>query len=127
VRQLLKPQTPEDQAVLQGTLADVDLIYSAGLYDYLPQPVAASLTRLLYTKLRPSGRLLLGNLKETPDTTWIMDYVLGWHLTYRTEPEMLHLADGLKPAPADVGITRDDTGSCLFLDVTSPSEAFRST
>jgi extracellular factor (EF) 3-hydroxypalmitic acid methyl ester biosynthesis protein len=117
VRQLLKPQTPEDHAVLQGTLADVDLIYSAGLYDYLPHPVAASLTRLLHTKLRPGGRLLLGNLKETPDTTWIMDYVLGWTLLYRTEETLLSLANDLWPAPSSAGITADATRQCIFLDV----------
>jgi extracellular factor (EF) 3-hydroxypalmitic acid methyl ester biosynthesis protein len=117
VRQLLKPQTPEDHAVLHDTLANVDLIYSAGLYDYLPQPVAASLTRLLYSKLCPSGRLLLGNLKETPDTTWIMDYVLGWTLLYRTEETLLSLAIGLSPLPSSAGITADDTRQCIFLDI----------
>ena len=117
VRQLLKPQTPEDHAVLRDTLADVDLVYSAGLYDYLPEPVAASLTKLLYTRLRPSGRLLLGNLKVTPDTTWIMDYVLGWTLLYRTEETLLSLANGLAPLPSSAGITADETRQCIFLDV----------
>jgi hypothetical protein len=88
-----------------------------GLYDYLPDPVAASLTRLLYSRLRPAGRLLVGNLVETPDTTWLMEYVLGWSLVYRTEDTLLHLADGLTPPPSQRGITRDATGRCLFLDV----------
>ncbi len=120
VRQLLKPQTPEDQHVLADTLADLDLIYSAGLYDYLPNPVASVLTRLLYERLRPGGRLLLGNLEETPDTTWIMEYVLGWTLLYRTEETMLRLADGIAPVSAPARITRDSTKQCLFLDLTRP-------
>jgi extracellular factor (EF) 3-hydroxypalmitic acid methyl ester biosynthesis protein len=118
VRQLLKQQTNEDERVVRETLADLDLVYAAGLYDYLADPVAASLTRLLYGRLRPGGRLLLGNLVESQDITWVMDYVLGWPLVYRTDESMLRLANGLAPNPSRVGITRDETGHCLFLDVT---------
>jgi extracellular factor (EF) 3-hydroxypalmitic acid methyl ester biosynthesis protein len=120
VRQLLKPQTPEDQAVVQETLGNLDLVYSSGLYDYLPERVAACLTQLLNTRIRPGGRLLLGNLVETADSTWIMDYVWGWPLLYRTDKTMLDLAKGLSPKPSEVKITRDATGRCLFLDVTKP-------
>ncbi len=121
VRQVLKPASPEDQRMLADTLVDIDLVYSMGLYDYLPGPVAASLTKLLYSRLRAGGRLLVGNLTETPNTTWLMDYVLGWSLVYRTEETMLRLADGLTPTPTRAGITRDSTERCIFLDVTRPS------
>jgi len=116
VRQLLKPQTAEDARVVEETLANIDLAYSAGLYDYLPEPVAAALTRLVFGRLRVGGRLLMGNLVETPDSTWIMEYVLGWPLVYRDDRRLLKLADGLSPARAL--ITRDATEHCLFLDVT---------
>jgi extracellular factor (EF) 3-hydroxypalmitic acid methyl ester biosynthesis protein len=120
VRQLIKPMTPDEQRI-RDTLTDLDFVYSAGLYDYLPDLVAARLTRVLYSRMRPGGRMLLGNLMETPDSSWIMDYVWGWPLLYRTEETMLRLADGLAPAPARAGITRDATGHCLFLDVTRPT------
>ena len=70
---------------------------------------------------RPGGRLLLGNLVETPDSTWIMDYVWGWPLVYRTDAD--DAAIGRRPLAASrrvSGITRDATGRCLFLDVTKP-------
>jgi extracellular factor (EF) 3-hydroxypalmitic acid methyl ester biosynthesis protein len=117
VRQMVKPVTPDDHRMVAETLADLDLVYSMGLYDYLPDAVAANLTKLLYSRLRPNGRLLVGNLVETPDTTWLMEYVLGWSLVYRTEETMLRLADGLVPPPR-LRITRDATERCLFLDVT---------
>jgi hypothetical protein len=120
VRQMLRPQTPQDRAVVDETLRQLDLVYSAGLYDYLPDPVAARLTHVAYAGLRPGGRLLLGNLVVAPDTTWLMDYVLGWQLRYRTPESMLGLADGLSPVAARVGITADATGHCIFLDVTRP-------
>lgn len=119
VRQLLKPFTSEEERVRE-TLADLDLVYSSGLYDYLPDRVAALLTRVLYRQLRGGGRLLVGNLIETPDSTWIMDYVWGWPLIYRNVETMLRLADGLNENPAEVGIVRDRTERCLFLEVVRP-------
>jgi extracellular factor (EF) 3-hydroxypalmitic acid methyl ester biosynthesis protein len=121
VRQLLRPQTPEEERVVRETLAGLDLVYSSGLYDYLPERVAGALTQLLYSRIREGGRLLLGNLVETPDSTWIMDYVWGWPLVYRTVETMLRLAEGLMASGSRVGITRDATGRCLFLDVVKPS------
>jgi hypothetical protein len=121
VRQLLRPQSVEDQRVVRETLADLDLVYSSGLYDYLPERVAGALTQLLYSRIRGGGRLLLGNLVETPDSTWIMDYVWGWPLVYRTDETMLRLAEGIKPGGWRAGIVRDATGRCLFLDVVKPS------
>jgi extracellular factor (EF) 3-hydroxypalmitic acid methyl ester biosynthesis protein len=121
VRQLLRPQTPEDERVVQETLADLDLVYSAGLYDYLPDPVATALTNLLYGRLRAGGQLLVGNLVETPDSTWVLDYVLDWRLIYRTEETMLRLAKDLAPAPAALNVVPDKTGRCLFLAATRPT------
>jgi extracellular factor (EF) 3-hydroxypalmitic acid methyl ester biosynthesis protein len=121
VRQLIRPQTDDEQRVVQQTLAGLDLIYSAGLYDYLPDPVAARLTQRLYGRLCPGGRLLVGNLVETPDSTWVMEYVLGWTLRYRTGESMLRLASGLSPLPSETGIVRDATGQCVFLDIKRPS------
>lgn len=123
VRQLLRPQTPQDERIVRETLANLDLVYSSGLYDYLPERVATCLTELVYSLLRPGGRLLLGNLVETPDSTWIMDYVWGWPLIYRTEKTMLALAEDLTEVASRVGITRDSTGKCLFLDVLKPTSA----
>jgi hypothetical protein len=122
VRQLLKPKTPEDLQVVSETLWDLDLIYSAGLYDYLPQPVAGALTKLLYGLLRPGGRLLLGNLDESAESTWFMDYVLDWRLLYRDEETLLALANDLQPAPATAQVVRD-AGRCFFLDVRRSSES----
>ncbi len=56
----------------------------------------------LYSRIREGGRLLLGNLVETPDSTWIMDYVWGWPLVYRTDETMLRPGRG----PLAVGRAR---------------------
>ena len=117
VRQLLKPRDEAERAVVTGVLQQVDLIYSAGLVDYLPRPVAAGLVSTLYGLLSPGGRLLVGNLKVAPDTSWMMDYVLAWHLEYRVEADMEAMAVGLRPAPTSCAVTHDRTGLCMFLDL----------
>lgn len=118
VRQLLRPQTAEERSVVDDTLGNLDLVYSAGLYDYLSEWVASALTRALFQRLRKGGRLLLGNLVETPDTTWIMDYVCDWSLIYRDEAGLLRLADGLDRQKSSSRIARDASERCLLLDVT---------
>jgi extracellular factor (EF) 3-hydroxypalmitic acid methyl ester biosynthesis protein len=118
VRQLMRPQTEDEQRILADVLQDLDLIYSAGLYDYLPERVATALTRALFQLLAVGGRLLLGNLVETPDSTWVMDYVWGWPLVYRDEASMRRLATRLGPTASAPKIASDATGRCLFLDVT---------
>jgi hypothetical protein len=120
VRQLIRPMNPEEHAV-RSTLADLDLVYSAGLYDYLSDPVATRLTQILYSLVKEGGRVLVGNLLETPDSTWMMDFVLGWRLHYRTADTMLAFAGSLTPRPEQEGITMDATGRCAFLDVVRPA------
>ena len=118
-RQLVSPRTTEECTVVNETLANTHLVYSTGLYDYLPDPVADRLTRRLYGLLAPNGRMLIGNFEETPNTTWVLDYLLDWPILYRDEAAMRQLAIGLDPRPRRVGITRDATGRCLFLDLES--------
>jgi extracellular factor (EF) 3-hydroxypalmitic acid methyl ester biosynthesis protein len=119
VKQLLSSK-PETES-LRRELDNADLIYCAGLYDYLPDPVAQRLTGVLYGLLKPGGRLYLGNLSEAPDTSWVMDYVLAWHLLYRTQDEMVQLGAHLQPAPAQLEVETDGSGHAIFLSVRAPA------
>jgi hypothetical protein len=49
-----------------------------------------------------------------------MEYVLDWHLHYRTPASMLALGAGLSPSPVRSTIAADVTGHAIFLDVTKP-------
>jgi extracellular factor (EF) 3-hydroxypalmitic acid methyl ester biosynthesis protein len=123
IKQILKPRTVDDDGFLTRSLRDSDLMYASGLFDYLPQAVARLLVRRLYQFLAPGGALFLANLKACPTSTWIMDYVLAWHLEYRSEDSLLNLAEALTPEPAVKRIVSDETDCCLFLEVTRPSES----
>lgn len=75
-----------------------DLVYSAGLYDYLEQPFATRLTRALFARTAPGGRLLVCNFVPQLYDIAYMEVFMGWHLVYRTETELAALAAEI---PAD--------------------------
>ena len=93
-----------------------DLVYAAGLFDYLEQPVAAALTARMFDLVAPGGRLLLANF--TPDTPDIgfMEAMLEWHLVYRAEADMWALLDGIAPQ-ASARTWRDPGGCIVHLEV----------
>ena len=72
-------------------LAPQDLIYSVNFIDYLSDELAIALIDWTYDKLRPGGRVILGNFHPRNPTRGFMDHVLDWHLTHRDEAAMNQL------------------------------------
>jgi extracellular factor (EF) 3-hydroxypalmitic acid methyl ester biosynthesis protein len=89
VKQIIKPANETERKFIASNLQGVDLIYSAGLLDYLPDPIARRLVKRLYELLRPGGKLFIANLQECPDTSWMMEHTLAWHLEYRSSATRL--------------------------------------
>ncbi|KPK16059.1 MAG: hypothetical protein AMJ62_07200 [Myxococcales bacterium SG8_38] len=121
VKQLLKPSDAQEEQIGRQALAGADMVYSMGLFDYLPSLVAQRLLMFLYRHLEPGGTLFVGNLDSEPNTTWLMDFVLAWHLVWRTESDLLRLSDELEPRPESASVKKDSTQRCLFLRVVRPS------
>lgn len=85
------------RSILKGeiTFENLDFVYSTGLYDYLPQPVATGLTTKLFNMLKPGGELLVANfLPDVPDVGY-METFMGWPLIYRSEDELTDVAKGI--------------------------------
>lgn len=99
-----------------ANLGPFDLIYSAGLYDYLPRPVAVELTRSLTTHLAPDGELWVGNMVPSTPSRWLMDLHLDWHLQHRTFAELLDLGHAGAPQ-AESWVVPDRTQYNPFLVV----------
>jgi len=108
------------KSILKGesVFADFDFVYSTGLYDYLPQPVAIELTTRLFGFLNPGGRLLVANfLPDVPDVGY-METFMGWPLIYRNRAELIDVASGLpKSEVASVGDFCDPHDNVVFLEV----------
>jgi SAM-dependent methyltransferase len=96
-----------------------DLVYAAGLLDYLSDALAAGLLRAMYAMLRPGGRLLVANF--TPDSRGrgYMEAVMDWWLVYRDEAQMEDLAGAVpNAAEARSSVLRDAEGNVVYLELT---------
>lgn len=72
---------------------DYDLIYSAGLFDYLDERIAIPLLANLRKLLRRDGLLVIANASDkysNPSATW-MEWVAEWYLIYRSEKEFRNI------------------------------------
>lgn len=74
-----------------SALGQFDLIYSAGLYDYLPDALARRLTERLLAMLAPGGRLLLANFVPTGSERGYMEMFMDWRLILRNEAALREL------------------------------------
>lgn len=68
-----------------------DLIYSAGLYDYLADRTAVALTARLIGLLNPGGRLVLANFLPNSASRGYATALMDWHLIYRTPAQFTAL------------------------------------
>ncbi|MFT4176880.1 MAG: class I SAM-dependent methyltransferase, partial [Luteolibacter sp.] len=84
VHQLLRAATQggEDE------FNNYDIVYCAGLFDYLSQRVCKRLVDLFCTMVKPGGIVIVTNVADSnPRKAW-MEYVMEWNLIYRNEEEM---------------------------------------
>lgn len=102
---------------LMRELSGQDLIYSAGLFDYLSTSIAQGLLRQLVSLLAQDGCLLIGNAAADTGIRWVPEFVLDWRLRYRTAAEMLELADALS-VRTHIETKTDDSSAWHFLLVT---------
>ncbi len=95
-----------------------DLIYSAGLVDYLNPKLARSLIGKLFECLRPGGSVIIGNVNDAGlGNYWPLEYALDWTLYFRNLEEMHDIADGIA---GHVSVEPDESGAMYMLKVTKP-------
>lgn len=90
---------------------EYDLIYSAGLFDYLTDPVAQLAAAKLFESLTPGGKLIIGNFNLDNPTLPLMDLALDWSLIYRSEEDLIRL---FGPLSDKVYVEKEDLGINLF-------------
>ena len=97
-----------------------DLVYCAGLFDYLPDRTCRQLMNIFYDWLAPGGLVAATNVDDCKPFRHMLEFVLDWHLIYRnTQKGAALLPDR---APADSRITkRDPTTVNLFLEARKPN------
>ena len=112
VHQLLKQASKGD---VDMHWESYDLVYCAGLFDYLSQKVCKRLVELFTKLLRPNGMSIVTNVASTNPRIGWMEYVVEWNLIYRNDWEMLDLIP-LDGTVLQTDLKRDATGVNLFLE-----------
>jgi SAM-dependent methyltransferase len=100
------------------TLGMFDLIYSVGLYDYLPYDILASIINGTLPMLNKNGKYVIAfkdcNRYDKTEYQWHVD----WHFYQRTEEDCIQLLDKVN---ADIiKIERDESGIILFFHLMNP-------
>jgi extracellular factor (EF) 3-hydroxypalmitic acid methyl ester biosynthesis protein len=98
-------------------LGSFDLIYAAGLYDYLDDRIGAALSGTLIQMLNPGGRLLVANFIEAWEGGY-MEAAMKWFLLYRSLDQLASTAnpDGCM----DVRAYEDEWGVIGYVEATKP-------
>jgi hypothetical protein len=88
-----------------------DLIYSAGLFDYLKDQTARAAGARLVDALAPSGQALIGNFAVANPTRPLMELILDWPLHHRSASDLHQLFGGMG---AGMTVEQEATGVNLF-------------
>lgn len=90
-----------------------DIIYSAGLTDYLDTRLFTALVTRCYEYLKPGGILIVGNFGPDNPNRVFMDHVLHWRLIHRSMRELGDLFLGT-PFENNIEISSEEQGLNLF-------------
>ncbi len=117
VNQILK----EGARTVEGSpQSRYDLVYCAGLFDYLSTQICQRLMNILYGWVAPGGLLVATNVHVCNPRRLTMEYVMEWNLIYRDSAQMAALQPERATAD-DLFISSDDTGVNVYVEVRKPN------
>jgi len=118
VHQILKegPRGPET-----GKDTLYNIVYCAGLFDYLSDRICRRLMDIFYEILAPGGLLIATNVEASNPARQMMEYLMDWHLIYRDAEQLLACAPQ-KAAREDCQVLCDNTRVNIFLEVRKPDD-----
>lgn len=115
VQQLLK------ESGKLGHLGQFDVVYCAGLFDYLTDEVCARLLQIFHSLAKPGGLVMATNVADiNPSRGW-MEYALDWHLIYRNVEQFRSLVPGEAKSEATVRAIGD--GVNIAVEIRKPENA----
>lgn len=112
VHQLLK----EGAAKQNATPPQYDIIYCAGLFDYLSDRICKRLMETFYDALVPGGLLLVTNVDPSNPIRAMMEYFLEWHLIYRDSAQLRSICPD-QARPSTIQAHTDSTGVNVFCQI----------
>lgn len=99
-----------------------DLVYCAGLFDYMSDRICKRLMNIFYDMLAPGGLLLVTNVDASKPFRHSMELILEWHLICRSAAQMKSLIPD-RASPETYSISSEPTGVNVFIEVRKPDRA----
>lgn len=96
-----------------------DLVYCAGLFDYLNDATAEFLLAQLHRQLLPSGLLCVANFTPENHGRGFMEGFMDWSLILRNERDLVRIAKSALPGCA-LSTLRDPYGNIAYLEICRP-------
>jgi extracellular factor (EF) 3-hydroxypalmitic acid methyl ester biosynthesis protein len=94
-----------------------DLIWSAGLFDYLTDRLFVRLVRSLMPFVQPGGEVVVGNFSEFNASRDYMELMGDWYLEHRNEARLRALVERAGAGPRQVEVLWEPEGVNLFVHV----------
>ena len=104
-------ETSIRKVIVAGLDSSHDLVYSAGLFDYLKDRAARAAAARLVDALTPGGQAVIGNFDVANPTRSFMELILDWPLHHRSAADLRRLFGDLGKA---IAIEKEATGLNLF-------------
>jgi len=102
-----------------GPDSKFDLVYCAGLFDYLPDQHCRQLMNIFYDMLAPGGLLLATNVDSSNPRCLTMEYMMEWVVIYRNGAQMAALKPDAVEADAFT-VQSDVTGVNIYVSARKP-------
>ena len=94
-----------------------DLVWSAGLFDYLMDRSFVFLLKSLLAVTRPGGELVIGNFSDFNPSRDYMELLGDWSLIHRTEKQLFDLAREAGAPASAITVQWEPEGVNLFLHI----------
>jgi extracellular factor (EF) 3-hydroxypalmitic acid methyl ester biosynthesis protein len=119
VHQILKEAVRPGPEMMPGTY---DLVYCAGLFDYMSDRICKRLMNIFYDLLAPGGLLIATNVDASKPFRHSMEFILEWHLICRNSDQFAALNPDKAP-PGQFQVTHEQSGVNVFIEVRKPANA----
>jgi extracellular factor (EF) 3-hydroxypalmitic acid methyl ester biosynthesis protein len=114
VHQILKEGLRVD-----GSQNHYEVLYCAGLFDYLSDRICRRLIEVFYEHITPGGLLIATNVDIANPARHVMEYIMEWHLIYRDAEGFSKLVPAGVPKEC-AKVSHDETGINIFLEIRKP-------
>lgn len=91
-----------------------DLIWSAGMFDYLEKRVAVILLKKIWRNLKENGRIIFGNFSPQNPTRKGMELVGRWYLIHRTASDLIKICRETELPFSEIEVESEEEGINLF-------------